>query len=673
MRKLVVMILAVVSCATALAPGTAHAAPPPPKQYDTWAFCGVRPDDPTAQAAAISMATAAGIDATFGPCNVPTPDYTPANPANRYVDPATYLRLVQINARAGMKTVVYDARVWSDDAATRETAIAFWQPVYRNIAAWDLGDEFQSQFPEWQILIHRWNVVRNFVSRRTGIEPFANQNADDAENALADLPGSENLVSFDRYTGDLGASVARQLDARVKKVMCAVNAYTHLIFTPSADSIRSDMAQLADAGCDIFLIFGGQRVYDTNAYGGPSLVDLQGAPTDWAPGVLEGSGVSSYTPTGPARLLETRGGLVTVDGQANGIGPRAADSVTELQVAARAGVSANATSVVLNVTVTNPTAAGFITVFACGSPRPTAAQLNYSGGDVSTAVIAKIGAGGKVCLYTLATTDLVVDLNGFYPSGTSFTSLQPARLLETRSDPGLTTVDGAYSGVGVRGGGSTTVLQVAGRGGVPAGATDAVLSVTATNVTGAGYVTVFPCADGLPTASSLNYTAGSTITNAVITQLGADGQVCLFTQATVDLVVDVSAYYPPRSSFVSMRPSRMMDTRTQDGSPTIDGLQYRTGLRAAGSVTELAMTGRAGIPVTAKSVVLNLTVTKPARAGFVTVFACGGPRPNASNINFSADSTVANLVVAKIGVTGSVCLYTSVDTHLVVDVTNYHP
>ena len=204
-------------------------------------------------------------------------------------------------------------------------------------------------------------------------------------------------------------------------------------------------------------------------------------------------------------------------------------------------------------------------------------------------------------------------------------------------------------------------------------ATAVALNVTAVGATVDGHVTVYPCGADQPTASNLNFTTGAVIPNAVIAKIGAGGKVCLFASAATHLVVDVSAYYPPRSSFVSMRPSRMMDTRTQDGSPTIDGLQYRTGLRAAGSVTELAMTGRAGIPVTAKSVVLNLTVTKPARAGFVTVFACGGPRPNASNINFSADSTVANLVVAKIGMTGSVCLYTSVDTHLVVDVTNYHP
>ena len=66
------------------APAHVSAAPVPPLSViDTWAWCGVHPDDPVALASARSMATVAGIDATFGPCNVPTPDYTPANTANR--------------------------------------------------------------------------------------------------------------------------------------------------------------------------------------------------------------------------------------------------------------------------------------------------------------------------------------------------------------------------------------------------------------------------------------------------------------------------------------------------------------------------------------------------------------------------------------------------------------
>ena len=55
-------------------------APIPPKTVDTWAWCGVNPDSPVAATAVRAMAQAVGIDATFGPCNIPQSGYTPVDP-----------------------------------------------------------------------------------------------------------------------------------------------------------------------------------------------------------------------------------------------------------------------------------------------------------------------------------------------------------------------------------------------------------------------------------------------------------------------------------------------------------------------------------------------------------------------------------------------------------------
>ena len=75
----------------------------------------------------------------------------------------------------------------------------------------------------------------------------------------------------------------------------------------------------------------------------------------------------------------------------------------------------------------------------------------------------------------------------------------------------------------------------------------------------------------------------------------------------------------------------------------------------------------------AGAVVLNVTVTKPLGAGFVTVYPCGTFPPNASNLNFTAGATVANAVVSSIGTAGKVCVYTPVPLDLVVDVTGWFP
>ena len=68
----------------------------------------------------------------------------------------------------------------------------------------------------------------------------------------------------------------------------------------------------------------------------------------------------------------------------------------------------------LNVTAVSPDGIGFLTVFPCGSDLPKASNVNYGPGDVvANAVLAKIGDGGKVCIYTEAGTDLIADVNAF--------------------------------------------------------------------------------------------------------------------------------------------------------------------------------------------------------------------------------------------------------------------
>jgi uncharacterized protein YkwD len=51
---------------------------------------------------------------------------------------------------------------------------------------------------------------------------------------------------------------------------------------------------------------------------------------------------------------------------------------------------------------------------------------------VANAVTSKVGADGTVCIYTHAATDLIVDVNGYFPRSADFGALVPARLLDTR-------------------------------------------------------------------------------------------------------------------------------------------------------------------------------------------------------------------------------------------------
>jgi hypothetical protein len=336
-------------------------------------------------------------------------------------------------------------------------------------------------------------------------------------------------------------------------------------------------------------------------------------------------------------------------------------------------VPVGADAAVLNVTATSATGDGFVTVYPCGQTPPLASSLNFvTDGTVANAVVVKLGAGGKVCLLTAnASTHLLADVNGFFPAGSGFSSLNPARLLDSR--PTGATVDDQAKAGGLRAAGSTTELVVAGRGGVPVGADAAVLNVTVTGATGDGYITVYPCGQTPPLASSLNFVTDGTVANAVVVKLGAGGKVCLLTaNGSAHLLADVNGFFPAGSGFVSLTPARLLDSRPSGA--TVDGQAKAGGLRAAGSTTELLVAGRGGVPSTASAVVLNVTVTGATGDGYITVYPCGQPLPGVSSLNYVTDATVPNAVIVKVGTGGKVCLFTaSGATHLIADVNGYFP
>lgn len=377
-----------------------------------------------------------------------------------------------------------------------------------------------------------------------------------------------------------------------------------------------------------------------------------------------------YVPlAAPARILDTRPDGVTVDDQFARGGARSLGSTLQLVVAGRAGVPSGAASVVLNVTVTQAQGSGVITVFPCEAGRPTASNLNYvANTNVANMVIAKIGANGLVCVFNSASTDLVVDVAGYYSGAQGFTALaSPARLLDSR--PGTTTIDGAFAGGGLRPNGGTVVLKVTGRAGVPAGAATVVLNVTVDQTQVAGFVTVYPCG-AIPTASNLNYTAAKTVPNAVISKLSAAGTVCLYNSGATHLIVDVAGYFADQSVLVPLAaPARLLDTRA--GFATVDGAFSGIGLRPSTGTIQLTVAGRAKIPANASAVVLNVTVDQPQASGFITDYPTGVTRPNASSLNYVAGQTVPNAVIATLGSGGSVCLFSLGATQLIVDVAGY--
>ena len=141
--------------------------------------------------------------------------------------------------------------------------------------------------------------------------------------------------------------------------------------------------------------------------------------------------------------------------------------------------------------------------------------------------------------------------------------------------------------------------------------------------------------------------------------------------ASVAGLADAVAAADAGSSFVGLTPARLADSRP--GASTIDGVSAGGGIRAAGSVTVVPVAGRGGVPGNAAAAVLNVTVTEPTGEGYATVYPCGTPPPNASNLNFVPGQTIANAAVIKIGDAAAVCVFVSQPTQLIVDVDGYFP
>jgi hypothetical protein len=232
----------------------------------------------------------------------------------------------------------------------------------------------------------------------------------------------------------------------------------------------------------------------------------------------------------PSRLLDTR---------TNG-GPLGPGQIRNLQVAGRGGVPpAGVAAVALNLTATNPTADSHLRVFPGGSALPASSNLNFRPGQsVPNRVIVPVSASGQIGIFNAAgRVDVIVDVNGWFTDSTSaaggsrFTAIAPQRLLDTRTGFGLIQDAGVAA------------VHFADTAGI--GVTAIVANFTAVGASEPSYLTVWPDGSPQPLASDLNYTAGQTIPNLVVTKLGPSGFDVYNAAGNLNLVIDLNGYYGP--------------------------------------------------------------------------------------------------------------------------------
>ncbi|MEQ1698639.1 MAG: hypothetical protein ABMA25_00945, partial [Ilumatobacteraceae bacterium] len=116
-------------------------------------------------------------------------------------------------------------------------------------------------------------------------------------------------------------------------------------------------------------------------------------------------------------------------------------------------------------------------------------------------------------------------------------TLNPARLVDTRAS-GATT-DNRYEHTALLVANATNTYQITNRFPV-AHANVAVLNITVAGPASSGFLTVWPCDQTKPNASSLNYVAGVNRAVQVLTKLSPSGTVCIASSKATHLIVDVN-------------------------------------------------------------------------------------------------------------------------------------
>ncbi|MEU8295732.1 hypothetical protein AB0C04_00385 [Micromonospora sp. NPDC048909] len=379
--------------------------------------------------------------------------------------------------------------------------------------------------------------------------------------------------------------------------------------------------------------------------------------------------VGMYYPLAPERLMDTRSGL------GGRTGPLRAREVVDLQVAGRGGVPAGGVgSVVLNVTVTGPTANSYLTLYPGGQARPTASSINFAPGWLgSNNVTVKLAADGRVAIYHHdGSTQVVVDVVGFYAGsdavqsshgrGGQFQRVTPTRLVDTRQERGAIEENTRINRWVDLGPSSPRVRAL-------------VLNITAVAPAESGFLSAWAGDSPVPTSSTVNYGAGKVVPNLAYVRT-ATCHDCgpwygvpifsVYTLRSTNIVVDLVGVIDDGSlagglRFTPLSPTRIVDSRSNLGTSGALGA----------NVTRRVVTPAALVTAATQVLALNVTAVAPSLNTVVTVWPAdaGLAKPTASNLNPAAGQIVSNAVLSGIGPQDAFQVHNLAgSTHLVADV-----
>jgi len=235
-----------------------------------------------------------------------------------------------------------------------------------------------------------------------------------------------------------------------------------------------------------------------------------------------------------------------------------------------------------------------------------------------------------------------------------FVPVTPCRLVDTRSAGPALNAD-------------SRDFPIGGSCGVPANAQAYALNVTAVPHGPLGYLTIWPTGQPRPVASTLNSLNGIVKANAAMVPAGNNGSVSVYATGATDVVLDIDGYFIAAGglAFYPLPPCRIVDTRDPPdalGGPILAAAQTRT---------FPLLSGACYIPASAQAYSLNFTVVPTGALGYMAAWPTGQSKPVVSTLNAPTGLTTANAAIVPAGAAGDIDVFTTAQTHVVIDVNGY--
>ncbi|MBS1828551.1 MAG: hypothetical protein JST93_24810 [Acidobacteria bacterium] len=241
---------------------------------------------------------------------------------------------------------------------------------------------------------------------------------------------------------------------------------------------------------------------------------------------IDSAGASFY-PVLPCRIADTRPNATLVANQTRTVNIGLASCP----------IPPTATAYSLNFTAVPQGPLGYLTTWPTGQPQPFVSTLNAPTGAVTAnAAIVPAGANNSIDLFATNTTDVVIDINGYFappggPNERVFQSVAPCRIADTRPNSILAA-------------GETRAFNIpASPCAIPAGATAYSLNVTVVPTGPLSYLTLWPSNSARPLVSTLNAFDGAVTSNAAIVPASLTGTLSVYVTNETHVILDINGYF----------------------------------------------------------------------------------------------------------------------------------